>query len=285
MMSLQRHRRMNAKLGTRLPRTGWRAISALLSVGLALSILPKNGALGAATWEDGAKPRQVLDAAIEAMGGAKYLAVKNATSTGRYFFFKKDRKSFSRYSDWLVYQPVKWRFQSGKGKRQYVEIYNLELDKGWVLEGEDSLEDIPADKIKDFKRDVKRDIDFNLRFRANNPDVKLFYYGPDDVAGPGGSEAVELLDTDNQAVVIFFALDTHLPVKVESGYTDKMGFHHKEETEFYNWHWIDGVYAPLRYDIYTDGEMSSQRFLEELAFNQAVPPEYFLEPQVKEKKE
>jgi len=114
--------------------------------------------------------------------------------------------------------------------------------------------------------------------------VKLFYYGPDDVSGPGGNEAVELLDTDNHSVVIFFSVETHLPTKLEGGFVDKMGFHHKEETEFYNWHWIDGVYAPLRFDVYIDGETSQQRFLEELMFNQSIPPDYFLEPQVKEKK-
>ncbi len=78
------------------------------------------------------KAREVLAASIEAMGGEAYLQVRNSTSQGRYFFFRKGRKGFTRYSDATVYEdPVKWRFEMGKGRRLAVQVYNLELDKGW----------------------------------------------------------------------------------------------------------------------------------------------------------
>lgn len=259
------------------------ALAACLAA-LLWSCLGQSGVVAFAAGDGDHKARQVLQAAIEAMGGDKYLGVRNSTSSGRYFAFRKGRKSFTRFQDWTVYQPpVRSRFQLGKGKRSTVWIYNLGLDKGWKLEGEDSLESLTEEEIKDFKRVVRKDMDYILRQRLDEEGLSLFYYGPDDISGAGDTEAVEVLDLNNDAVVLFFNRETHLPVKVETHFQDKFGFRHKEEVEFYNWHWIDGVYAPLRIDVFVDEEVSRQRFLEDLAFNAPVPEAYFLEPVIKEK--
>jgi len=77
------------------------------------------------------KPREVIAAAIEAMGGKNWVDIKNSHSSGEYFTFDREgRKGYAHYQDWTVLNPVKWRFQLGEGKRQSVEIYNLELGKG-----------------------------------------------------------------------------------------------------------------------------------------------------------
>ena len=54
-------------------------------------------------------------------------------------------------------------------------------------------------------------------------------------------EAVEFIDATNAAVVVFFDLESHLPMKLETHFTDKMGVRHKQEQEFSNWHVISGV--------------------------------------------
>ncbi len=235
--------------------------------------------------EASSKAREVVAAAIEAMGGKAYLKVENSTSEGRYFVFQKGRKGFAKFFDWTVYSdPVKSRFQSGKGKRQIVTVHNMELEKGWRLEGVHDVEPLKPEEIEDFRRVVKRDLDYLLRNRLDEDGLQLFYYGQDEVSGSGNWEAVEFLDTANDSVVVFFDRDTHLPAKVETHVTNKMGVRLKQEKEFYNWHWIDGVFAPLRIDILVDGELSQQQFLEKLAFNTEIPPDYFLEPQAKPRK-
>ena len=230
------------------------------------------------------KADEVVQAAIEAMGGQAYLDVRTASSNGRYFMFNKGRKAFTRFWDWTVYKdPVMWRFQLNKGKRQSVQIFNLALKKGWSLEGLSTVEPMPEEAVKDFVRTVNKDMDYIFRNRLGQDGIQDFYYGPGDVSGPGNLEAVEFIDAANNSVVVFFNLDSHLPVKTESYFVDKSGVRRKEETEFYNWHEFKGVLAPLRYDTYIDGEMSTQRFLEELSFNDPIPDGYFLEPIVEEK--
>jgi hypothetical protein len=226
-----------------------------------------------------AKARGVIQAAIEAMGGEAYLNVKNSVSTGRYFGFRKDRKSFARYQDWTVYEPVKSRTQFGKGNNRFVQIYNLDLKQGWTIEGKEYVEEIKEDLVEEFyTRTVKRDMDYIFKKRLDEEGMSFFYYSPDEVSGTGNFEAVEILDEENYSIVVFFDVETHLPGKIESTVTNKMGVRQKSERELANWHRIQGLNVPLRSDYYLDGEVVAQYFIEEIQFNQVIPEEYFLEP-------
>ncbi|MFQ5929162.1 MAG: hypothetical protein ACE5MK_05655 [Acidobacteriota bacterium] len=228
--------------------------------------------------EQNPKAREVIAAAIEAMGGKKYLEVENSHSSGRYFFFdRRGRKGFARFWDWTVFEPIKSRWQLGEGKRQQVHIHNLEIEKGWTLEGQDSVEEIPEEAIEEFKKDVKRDINVILRQRVDEEGMDLFYHRPDDIAGAGEYEAVEFLDTTNTSVVIYFDLQSHLPSQLETHIANK-GIRRQQRVEWYNWHTIQGVHTPLRSDIYVDEKISQQVFIEEIAYNVDIPPGYFLEP-------
>lgn len=230
--------------------------------------------------EDDQKARAVVEASIKAMGGDAYLTANCVTSQGRYFRFRKGRKAFAKYWDWTVYDPIKWRFQMGEGKRQAVQIYNLEVGKAWTLEGKSTVEEVPEEAIEDFRDSSKRDVDLIFKKRLDEEGMELFYYGADDIAGGGNYEAVEFVDSTNASVVVFFDLESHLPMKVETNFTDKVGVRHKQEQEFSNWHEIGGVNFPLRHDVYVDNEISSQRFIEVLTVVPQIPAELFTEPVV-----
>lgn len=234
-----------------------------------------------------AKALEVIEAAIKAMGGEKYRGVKNSQSRGRLFMFDRHgQKGFTQFQDWTVYEPVKSRFQTGEGKRQVARVYNLEIGKAWTVSGEKKdveVEKIPAEEVQRWEEEaVKRDINVLLRHRINEPQVHLYYWGPEDIAGVGEYEAVEFLDAANISVVVFFDLKTRLPSKLETSVTNRLGIREKRETEYYNWHTIQGVHTPLRVDDYTDGKMSSQIFIEEVAYNVSIPPDHFLSPKPEE---
>lgn len=285
----------NPKFATRssdfVERADWHRSSGLLpffsriEIRIACILLIGLSAVG---WRSQGAPdraAQVVQAAIDAMGGKAYLEVKNTVSHGRYFVFRDGRQGFSRFFDWTVYEePVKSRFQLGNGKNAEVHVHNLELNKGWVKESAFDVREISEQEMEQFKETIKRDLDYLLRNRLDEEGMNEFYYGPDEIAGSGELEAVEFIDRSNDSVVVYFDRKTHLPNKVEGHFTDNLGLRHKEETEFYNWHEISGVLSPLRHDTFVDGELSSQMFLEELLINQVIPAEQFLEPEVKERK-
>ena len=224
---------------------------------------------------------EVVEAAIEAMGGDAYRGFNVVQSNGRLFTFRRDRKGFARFNDWTVYDPVKSRFQLGEGKNQFVTIYNLELEQGWRLEGESSVEETTEEELKQFRQVVKKDLHYLLKQRLEEDGMSLFYFGPDDIAGSGQLEAVEFLDATNQSVVVFFDRKTHLPSKLETTTTDGAGIRHQEEVEFSNWHEIQGVKTYLRSDYFVDGEISQQSFVEELKFDPPVTDDLFVKPVTK----
>lgn len=227
------------------------------------------------------KALKVIDSAVQVLGGDAFLKVKTIRSSGRYFRFDKYGRSSGliRFHDWTVLEPVKWRFQLGEGNRQFLQVYNLELMKGWTLEGKEKIKEIPEKGVHDFAKSARGDVELLLRGGKDREGMSIFYYGPDDIEGSGEWEAVEFLDATNNSVVIYFDRDSHLPVKSESHFIGKLGLRHKQETEFYNWHEIQGVNTALRLDGFVDGKKSDQRFIEELAYNESFPPEYFQEPQ------
>jgi len=229
---------------------------------------------GPAESEDPA--RRVVERAVAAMGGEAYLGMERTASRGRYFIFRRGGKGFTRFSDWTMYRPhVKWRFQLGKGDRSSTRVIDLELGKGWLLEGKDSVEELPEEEVEEFRRSVKLDLDVLLRDRLDEEGMSLFYYGPDEVAGRGDFEAVEFVDSSNNGAVVFFDRSSHRPAKMEWYFRDKNGLRHKEETEYSNWHTIRGVTLPLRIDVYVDDEISSQRFVEEMEVNPKFPEGVF----------
>lgn len=265
-----------------------RSIVSRLPVGVLVMLCCSAGLTAVRAAEEGVnrqdeRARAVIARAIEAMGGQAYLDMERISSSGNYFRFKKGAKAFSKYQDWTSFQPAKWRFQLGEGKRQYLQVYNLELNQGWVLEGKTSLEPIKEEDLDEFRRAVRQDMDILLRYRVDEEGMNLYYYSRDEVAGQGDWEAVEFLDATNDAVVVFFDRQTGLPAKLESHYTDKLGIRHKVEQLFSNWHVIQGVRMPLNYEVYTDEELSSQRFMSNVVINPAIPASHFLEPVIEEK--
>ena len=228
------------------------------------------------------RAQQVLARALEAMGGESYLAVKTEYVKGRDFFFKKNRRSgLVPFQSWAHYQdPFRFRRQIYKGKRQTLEVFNLELGKAWIQEGFHTIEEVPPDAFERFRTSVKQDLHYVLRNRLDEEGLSFFYYGAENVAGSGELEAVEIIDKANITVTLYFNIETHLPVHSETVWNDKMGLRHEGRVEYFNWHEHGGVLTPMSFHSFKDGEKSRETFFEEVAYNTQFPPEYFLEPQL-----
>lgn len=223
---------------------------------------------------------RTVDEAIEVMGGQAYLDVDRIKSSGRYFWFNRGRKYFQRYEDWTVMAPVvKSRVRLGKDKQEYLEIVNLEVNKGWKRESEKFIEYFTEEDLAQFRRAVRHDLDYLFRERLSEEGMSLFYYGRDDISGGGKYDAVEFVDAMSDSIVVYFNLDDSRPARTEYHSVDENGVRHKKEQEFYNWHEFQGISVPLRIDTYTDGELSSQRFIEEILFNEQFPETLFLRPE------
>jgi hypothetical protein len=228
-------------------RIGWRGILAVIILaGVCLG-----GAASAAAQDDqflmpeqsAAKARQILDLAVEAMGGAAYLNVHDETCIGRIgqFDHAGEVTGFGKFIDFQ--QPPSKERQENLPKRNIISIYNG--DKGWDLD-RGGVSEAPRADVADFQEQVMKDLDNILRHRSHESGMVLRYAGP-DIVDLKQASWVEMVDSDNRTIRIAFADNTHLPIRMKVETRDSRTRLKSEQVEYYsNFHPIDGVETPFQ---------------------------------------
>lgn len=225
------------------------------------------------------KARALIEQSIQALGGKAYTDVRDIKSSGLFYQFRKGANSAGvPYQDYTRL-PNKSRYEEGnKKKDKEVSVFNLDANKGWILEGRKGVREVRPEELDQFKKTVKHAVENLLRTRYKEPGMKLFYFGPEEVIGKVRTEVVELLDPENDSVLIYFDEKTHLPIKLEYTEVTREGRKSKVEEEYSNWHVIQGVETPLRIDVFTDGEQSARRHIERISYNDKLPDSLFDKP-------
>jgi hypothetical protein len=209
------------------------------------------GAMRAAAQDDqflmpeqsAAKARQILDQAVEALGGSAYMNVQDATCTGRIgqFDHSGEVTGFGKFIDYS--QPPFKERQENLPKKNIIEVYNG--DKGWDLD-RGGVSVAPKADVTDFKEQVQKDLDYILRKRSHEPGMVLRYGGP-DIVDLKQAQWVEMVDSDNRTIRIAFADNTHLPIRKSVETRDPRLQRKIEEIEYYsNYHPIDGIETPFQ---------------------------------------
>jgi hypothetical protein len=116
--------------------------------------------------QSAAKARQILDRAVEALGGNAYLSVHDVTCIGRIGQFDHAGEviGFGKFIDYAQ-PPLKER-QENLPKRNIISVFNG--DKGWDLD-RGGVSDAPLSDRTDFQEDVLKDLDNILRRRSHEP--------------------------------------------------------------------------------------------------------------------
>lgn len=211
-----------------------------------------------------AKAKQLLDQAIEALGGNAYLNVHDATCTGRLGTFDHSGAltGFGHFIDYTI-PPFKER-QENLPKRNIIEVYNG--DKGWELD-RGGVSDAPQVDLVDFEEGVKKDLDNILRHRIHEPDMTIRYGGPDVIDG-WEANWIELVDSENRTIRIAFASSTHLPVRKTVDTRDPKTRMKTQEAEYYsNYHPLDGIQTALQITRERNGIKIFQAFFDKCEYN------------------
>ncbi len=236
--------------------------------------------LRSAPAQDEEKIQKLFQDAIQAMGGDAFLKVTDVVSEGNYFFFNRegDSSGLIKYNDYTKF-PDKSRFELGnKKKLRDVQVFDLEKNEGWILEGQKETRAATPAEMKDFRNAVKHSFDMIFRFRYKDPANKLFYLGP----GEGmdvNLESVKLLDPENDEVMIYFDRTSKLPAKLEFRSLNKRGIQQKETEEYSQWFNAQGINTPLRIDRTTNGFKSAQQFIVKITYNNNLPDTFFSKPE------
>jgi hypothetical protein len=222
--------------------------------------------------QSAAKAKQILQKLTDALGGARYLNVRESACEGRLarFGHNSELTGYTNFKDYWGY-PDKNRTDYSK-KGVIINLYNG--DKGWTLD-RGGVSELPAPSIADFQELAKKDINNLLRFRIREPDM-IFRYGGQDIVDLKTVDWVEINDTEQRTFRLAVDRSSHFFVRTMIITEDQTTRERSVETSIYsNFQPIEGVQTPLQITSDRDGRRISQVFFTSCKFNPGLGDDFF----------
>jgi hypothetical protein len=218
------------------------------------------------------KAKAVIEQAIEALGGATYLNIRDREQQGRGYGFHHGRSSGNGVLFWSFSEfPDKERSEITQ-QRDVAQLYVG--NKGWEITYK-GAHPIEEKDLSAYLRRRKFSLDNILRTWVNDPGVVMLYEG-NAIAAQHPAVRVTLINSKNESVTLFFDEDTHLPIKKSFEWRDPVDKQKNLEEEIYeNYRAVSGIMAPYNLTRYFNGDMESQRFLNTITINQGLDETMF----------
>jgi len=226
------------------------------------------------------KGRQVLDQALAALGGARFLHMQNRIESGRIYSFFHDRLSgldvATIYTEYLPEDSAKGlaiREREVLGKKHDYSYLFLE-DQGWDVTYR-GARPIPDEDWERYRRSTRNDILYILRYRLDEPGM-LFDYDGAEVYLTTHVEVVDITDSKSQTIRVYFDHNTMLPVHETFSWIDPdTRYHNDEVTEFDKYRDAGGVMWPYSIERERNGYKVYQRFANKIEVDRSLPPKIF----------
>jgi hypothetical protein len=218
------------------------------------------------------RARAVLDQAIQALGGDAYMNIQDISQEGRTFSFYHGRPNSLGVIFWRFYKyPDKDRLELTK-QRDVVYVYNGDKGTEITYKGPHPID--PKD-LTEYLRRRHFSLDVVLRKWLLEPGVALFYEGQ-TVAEEKPVEQVTVMNAHNEGVTLYINIDDHLPVKKIYSWRDATDKQRNIEDEIYdNYRLVQGIMTPHTITRFLNGDMSGQRFLTSVSYNQGTADSQF----------
>ncbi len=224
------------------------------------------------------KGKQIVDAAVSALGGDRFLNMRTRVASGRIYSFFKDEMSGSDiariYTEYLPGKPLGIREREVLGKKQDYSYLFLP-DQGWdvTFRGARPIEDEAWDR---YRRSTENDILYILKVRHNEPGMTYDYVGS-EVHLSTHVEVVEITDSQDRTVRVSFDHNTGLPVRQSFSWLDpETKYRNEEITEFDKYRDAgNGVMWPFTVERSRNGYKSYQMFASAVEVDASVPTKTF----------
>ena len=218
------------------------------------------------------KARQILDDMIRTLGGDAYLNVRDIKSEGRSYSFYHGQPSgqglvFWRFWEW----PDKDRVELTK-QRDVIEL-NVG-DKGYEITYKGTATQEPQ-QLEDYLRRRDHSLEVVIRKWLGASDTMILYSGT-AIVEQNLTDQVTILNSTNDSVVLSIDPRSHLPVRKTYNYRDPLDRQLDDESEvFSNYRVVQGIQTPYSVVRHRNGEMTSQRFITSVTYNNGFPPTMF----------
>ena len=228
------------------------------------------------------KSQQIIDRAVAAVGGQKYLNVQTVIGKGFYTTFKDGFSQIpARFLDYISYPDSERTEFVQNGIRT---IQTNVGDTGWMFDGAvKKISDQTPAQVEEFKRAMKTGLEYLLRGYWKKEGGKITYVGRREAGVGKRNEAIRLTDPSGFWIEYEFGARDGLPAKIiykrmrKDPDTGDM-VETTEEDQLYKLIEIDGVTAPWVIDRFVNGKQVTRINYESMQYNQRFPDNLFTKP-------
>ena len=230
------------------------------------------------------KGRQLVQGALQAMGGEAFLNVRNHVASGRaYSFYNAKVRGLARITLYDRYEPMREDAPDGWLPVSRREIYTEKGDyytlfrngKAWEVTFQ-GARPLPADMLERYQLGVRRDFLYFLRYRRDEKD--LYYYSPGmEIVDNTPTHVLEITDYEGETIKVFVRQSDGLPhTGLYTRRDPKTRIPYEEKTIWSKFKPSgDGAVLPWNVRRERDGEVVYEQFAGELNVNQNLKPEIF----------
>lgn len=232
------------------------------------------------------KGRQIVDDAVKALGGEKFLTVQNRIETGRAYSFAFDRLSgLSVIRLSTRYLPVDASKSGSELAQQEYQGLGKDEDFFRVFRDDGAWEVTyrGPTQIEEEQARIHRDTAMNnlfyiLRNRLNEPGM-VFEAKGSDVIENIPMNIVDIIDAQNRVVTAYFHPTTKLPVRQKWAWRDPATRERNEEiTRFSRYRAVDGIQWPFQINRERNGKKIYEMFADSVQINQPMDEKRFAKP-------
>lgn len=228
------------------------------------------------------KSQQIIDRAIEVVGGQKYLGVQTVIGKGFYTTFKDGMSQLpARFLDYISYPDNERTEFSGAGIKT---IQTNSGDTGWTFDGAvKKISDQTPAQVEEFKRAIRTSLEYLLKGYWKKDGGKITYVGRREAGLAKRNETIRLTSPDGSWIEYEFGARDYFPAKIiykrerkdpDSGDMVEV----TEEDQLLKFITIDGVTAPWVVDHFVNGKQTSRINYESVQYNQRFPDNLFAKP-------
>lgn len=227
------------------------------------------------------KGKELIDQAVKALGGDRFLNMHTLHTNARIYAFFRDRMSgydianiYTQYLDDKTIKGLQVREREVLGKHQDYSYLFL-ADQGFDITFR-GARPIPDDRWANYSRTTSNDILYWLRYRYDEPGMQYDYVG-NQVLITNHVEVVDITDANDKTVRVYLDYNTKLPVRQSFSWLDsETKEHYDEVTDFDKWRDAGGgVMWPFTIERERNGYKIFQIFANKVEINADLPAGIF----------
>jgi hypothetical protein len=227
--------------------------------------------------------KKIVADALAALGGDKFLNMQDRVESGRaYSFYREEISGLSIakiYTRYLSVPPSKTgtdlglRERQAFGKSEESSVLFLE-DRAYEISFRGSKE-LPRERYDKYRDSTLRNVFYIFRQRLKEPGM-IFESRGADVLENQPVEIVDITDSQNRLVTVYFHQSTKLPVRQVYSRRDPTSHERDEEvTVFTRYRDADGIQWPHQITRERNGEKVFQIFAESVKINTGLTDNAF----------